>query len=136
MAELHEFEQLAGAAVDLGAAESLQVQGEGDVFQAGERGQEVEELEDEADFVAAEAGEIVIGEGGDGLAVDADLARGGAVQAADEIEEGGLAGARGSDDGDHLAARDFQMDGFERSDLAFPVVELGDAREGNHRCSR
>jgi hypothetical protein len=46
VAELHELEQFAGAAVDLGAAESLQVQGEGDVLETGERGQEVEEQED------------------------------------------------------------------------------------------
>jgi len=63
------------------------VERQGDVFDAGERGEEVEELEDEADFVAAEAGEVVIGEVGDGLAVDTDFPGGGTVEAADEVEE-------------------------------------------------
>ena len=72
---------------------------------------------------------VVVGEAGDGLAVDADLARGGTIQAADQIEERRLSGAGGADDGDHLAARDVQIDGFERSDLALAVVELGDTGE-------
>ena len=57
---------------------------------------------------------------------------GGTVEAADQIEERGFAGAGRPDDGDHLAARDLQVDGFERGDLALAVVELGDAGEGNH----
>jgi hypothetical protein len=79
------------------------------------------------ELLAALHGERVVGEVGDGLAVDVDVARGGAVQAAGQIEERGLSGARGPDDGHHLAACDFEIDGLERGDLAFAVVELGDA---------
>src|SRR5450755_1843787 len=135
-AELDEFEQLAGAAIDLLAAEPFQVQGQGHVLHAGERGQEIEELEDETDFVAPETGERVVGEPGDGLAVDADLASGRAVQAADQIEERGLAGAGGADDGNHLAARDLEIDRFERGDLALAVIDLGDACERYHPYTR
>jgi Na+-translocating ferredoxin:NAD+ oxidoreductase RnfC subunit len=70
------------------------------------------------------------------LAVDADLARGGAIQPADQIEERRLPGSRGPDDGDHLAARDLEIDGFERSDLALAVVDLGNTCQRNHSVLR
>ena len=108
------------------------MQGQGDVLHAGQRGQEIEELEDEADLVAAQAGEVVVGQVGDGLAVDADLAGAGTIEPADQIEERGFAGAGGPDDGDHLAARDLEIDRFERGHLALAVVDLGDTGEGNH----
>ena len=61
-AQLHEFEQLAGALVDLFAGPSAQVQRQRDVFQAGQRRQQVEELENETDLVAAHAREVVVAE--------------------------------------------------------------------------
>ena len=76
MAELHQFEQLAGALVDVAARQPFEVQRQGDVLDAGQAGEQVEELEDEADLVAAQAGEVVVGERGDGLPVDADFAGG------------------------------------------------------------
>ena len=60
------------------------------------------------------------------------VARAGTVQPADQIEQGGFSGAGGPDDGDHLAAGDFEIDGFERGYLALAVVDLGDTGEGNH----
>jgi putative pyruvate formate lyase activating enzyme len=46
------------------------MQRQGDVLHAGEAGEQVEKLEDEADFVAAEAGQVVVRERGDGAPVD------------------------------------------------------------------
>ena len=131
--EADELEQAAGARFDFLAREAFEVEREGHVLDAGERGEEVEELEDEADFVAAEAGEVVIGERGDGLAVDADFAGGGAVEAADQVEEGGLSGAGGADDGDHFAAGDVEVDGIEGDDLSLAVEMFGDGGQGNHQ---
>ena len=62
------------------------------------------------------------------LAVDADLPGGRAIEAADEIEERGFAGAGGADDRDHLAARDGQADRVEGDDVALAGELLGDAR--------
>ena len=132
MGELDEFQKVAGALVDFLARETLEVQGEGDVFDAGERGEEVEELKNEADFVAAKAGEVIVGEGGDGLAVDADFARGGAIEAADQVEQGGFAGTGRAHNGNHFAAFDAEVDGVKGDDLTLAVEVLGDGGQGNH----
>src|SRR5581483_4044187 len=55
MSQLHEIEELTGARLDLPPRPPAQVQRESDVFETGERRQQVEELEDEADLVAADA---------------------------------------------------------------------------------
>src|SRR5258707_354166 len=78
-----------------------------------QRRQQVEELEDEADLVAADSREVVVGQPGERFAVDADLAGRGTVEAADQIEERRLAGAGRSDNREHLAARDREADGIE-----------------------
>src|SRR5207344_45598 len=96
-AQLHKLQQVARPFVDFLAAQPLEVQRQCDVLHAGERRQEIEKLENEADLVAAKAGQIVVGEGRDGLAVDANLARGGAIESTNQVEECGLAGARRSD---------------------------------------
>ena len=55
VAELHERQQLARALVDFPARPATQVQRQADVLEARQRRQQVEELEDEADLVAADA---------------------------------------------------------------------------------
>ena len=74
MTELHELQQLAGALVDLTARPAAQVQRQADVLEARERRQQVEELEDEADLVAADSRQLVVGETAERFAVDADFA--------------------------------------------------------------
>ena len=66
----------------------------------------MELLEDEADLVGAEAVELGGGHGGDVDVVDLERAGGGAVEAAEQVDEGGLAGAGGAGDGDPLAGDD------------------------------
>ena len=62
-------------------------------------GDEVEALEDEADLVVADFGELVVAEVGNVLAVDEVLARGADVQAAQHIHQGGFPRAGLADDG-------------------------------------
>ena len=121
----------------------VEVLGEHDVFYRGEVGDEVELLEDEADLVGAEAVELGGAHGGDIDAVDPELSGGGAVEAAEEVDEGGFAGAGGAGDGDPLAGDDgeagvvegadgsgvacvFAGDGGERDDGALGACLIGD----------
>ena len=100
-------------------AEVGDVVGDLDVAHGGERGQQVEALEDEADLGAAHFGAFGIGEFGEVDAVDEDGAGGGAGEAAEDVEERGFAGAGGADDGDELAGGDGEVDVAEGGDLEF-----------------
>src|SRR6185436_3354808 len=132
--ELDQREQLARAFVDLLPRPAAQVQRQPHVLQRAQRRQQVEELEDEADLVAADAGQLVVAEAGERLAVDAHLAGGRAIEPADQVQQRRFAGARRSNDRDHLAARDGEGDAVERDDVAFAaelardLVELDDRR--------
>ena len=70
------------------------------------------------------------------MAIDANVAGGGAVESADQVEKRGLSGTGRADDGNHFAASDVEVDGLERGDLAFAVVELGDPGKRNHLVLR
>jgi hypothetical protein len=63
------------------------------VFERGEVGDEVELLKDKSDFVGAEAVELLRRHGAEIFAGDADGAAGRAVEAAEEIDQRGFAGA-------------------------------------------
>ena len=76
--------------------------------------------------------QVVVGEAVERLAVDEDLARRRAIEGADQVQERRLAGARRSDDGDHLAFLDGQADIVERDDAAFAFELLGDVVEDDH----
>ena len=78
----------------------------GDVLLSGELGEERLNLPDEADVGVAEVGELIGVELGEVLLVEEDLAGSGVVESAEEMEEGGLAGAGSADQGDAFAGRD------------------------------
>ena len=127
-----EVEEFVGALAGFAAVPAAQVERKGDVFLAGEGRKQIEELEDEADFVAADAGEFVVGESGEGNAVQGDFAGGGLVEGANEIEESGLARAGRADEGDHFASGDVQVHAVEREDFALAVVFLGELGNVDH----
>jgi hypothetical protein len=102
-----------------GRAELGDVVGDFNVAHRGERWQEVEALEDEADFGATHFGALGVGESGEVHAVDQDGAGGGAGEAAKDVEKGGLAGAGGADDGDELTGRDGEANFVEGGDFEF-----------------
>src|SRR5882672_2152859 len=58
--KLHHFKESAGPLLDLFARKAFQMEGESDVLDASKAGKEIEELKDEADLVAPEAGQIVV----------------------------------------------------------------------------
>src|SRR5215470_16179711 len=135
IAELHQRQQLARARVDLAARPPAQVKRQADVFQARQRRQQVEELENETDLVASHLRQLVVMQAGERLAVDQHIAGGGTVEATHQVEECRFAGSRLTDDRYHLAARDRQRDLVERGDAPLALKALGGAIELNHSYS-
>src|SRR4029077_517903 len=127
--ELDEGQQLAGAVVHRLARPAAKVQRQTDVLEGRERGQQVEELKDEPDLVAPHFRQLVVGQPGKRGAVDADLAGGRAIETADEIEEGGFAGAGRADDRDQLTAGNREGDVVEGDDVALAGEVFGDRVE-------
>jgi hypothetical protein len=66
----------------------------------------------------AEPGQLVRLEAGEGLAAPAERALVGGDEAADDVEQGGLAGAVRADDAEHLVRLDAQRDGVQRRQAA------------------
>ncbi len=64
-----------------------------DVVEGSGAGEQIEGLKDEADLLVADAGELVVVQLADQLAVEPVFALGRGVKAADEVHERGLAGA-------------------------------------------
>src|SRR5205085_5943250 len=94
---------------------------------------QVERLKDKADLPVANPGELVLGQVGDVIAVEDVGARAREVEAADDVHQRALAGARRSHDRDEFSFRDMERDTFERRDLDVAgAVELGDPLEGDH----
>ncbi|CAE7229328.1 bsn, partial [Symbiodinium necroappetens] len=128
--DTHPLQRTGDAIVALPARERVDEQGELDVLVGSEDGDEVVELEDVADVFGAPVRELGAGEPGDVLALDDERARGGRVDAGDEVEEGGLAGAGGAHEGEEVAALDAQVEAVEGADgvLALGVLadELGE----------
>ena len=96
-----------------------------DVVQRGGAGQQVEGLEDEADLLVADAGQLVVVQLADQLAVEPVFALGGRVQAADQVHQRGLAGAGGAHDGDVLVVLDAHGDAAQRLHLLLGAHVVG-----------
>ncbi len=73
--QAHQVQQLVRAFLDFLLRPSAQMQRNGDVFDARQRGQQIEELENESDLVAAQARQFVVGKPAQPAAVDFDFAR-------------------------------------------------------------
>ena len=63
--ELHQVQQLAGAFVDL-PRPAAQMQRQRDILETRQRRQQVEELENESDLVAAHPGQVIVGQAASG----------------------------------------------------------------------
>ncbi len=90
-----------------------ELEGELDVLGGGQRGQQVEELEDRADALATESGEAVGGKGFEGFAVEQDGSGIGSVHAAEAVEERGLSGAGRTDEGQAFTGTEGEADAAE-----------------------
>src|SRR5690554_1847276 len=75
------------------------------VLGGGGRGDQVIALKDEAEGAAAQAGQLVAVEPGDVLPLEQIAAGGGLVEAAEQVHQGGFAGAGGTHDGNRSEER-------------------------------
>jgi len=105
-----------------------------DVLVGRQHGDEVERLEDEADLVAAQRGQLAVVERRDLDAVEGDCAGRGTVEAGQTVHERRLARARGTHHGGELAGGERDVDAGEGVDggFALPVLagETGGGDEG------
>src|SRR5271155_1152360 len=117
------FEGVLDLLLALGGARAAIGQRQLDVFVDGEVADEVERLEDEADFAVADAGALADGELADWLAVQhvAAVARG--IEQSKNREQRRLAAARRPSDGNVRAFLDLEMNLLERVRLDFIRVE-------------
>ena len=105
-----------------------------------ERGQQVELLEDESDLALAQPGALGVGELREVVAINDDVAGVGASQAAQQIEKGGLAAARGAYDADKLSLLHSKRDTPEGGNINFAhavgLAQFHGFDEGRHPTDR
>ena len=109
--------------------DALVVEGELHVLHGRLEVDEVEALEHEADHPVAVVRRLLFGQVLDELAVQPVFAGVVIVQDAQDIEEGGLAGAGGAHDGHELPAFDGEVDALEHVQRLSVVVRLVDSLE-------
>jgi hypothetical protein len=101
---------------------------ERDVLDGAERRDQVEGLEDEADLVPPEDGELAVVEGREVGVADEDAPTGQVVESGHAVHERRLAGARRAHDGRELAGTELDVDVVEGGDAGVPrAVDLGGA---------
>lgn len=88
-----------------------------DIFEGGEFGEQVMALPDEADLAIAEVAERGVGELGDVLGSEEDAAGGGAVETAEQVQEGGLPGAGFANDRDSFPLLNFELQVLKNDDF-------------------
>jgi hypothetical protein len=96
---------------------SPEQEGKLDVLEDVEDRNEIEGLEDEADLLAAVAGQLLVAQGLDVGPIDAHDSRGRQVDAAEHVEHRALARARRSCDGEELAPLVLEVDAAQGFDL-------------------
>ena len=94
-----------------------EVHGQHQVLDGGERGQQLEELEDNADVAPAPFGQFPLAELVDCGVPHQHIARGRPVDAGDHVDQGRLTATRLADHGHELAAVDLQVHVLERCEI-------------------
>src|SRR2546426_11784963 len=97
-----------------------------DVLQGIQRWQQVEKLENEADLVAPDAREIVVGQLAELLTFDLDLAGCWPIQPPDQVQKRRFSRAGRPDNRDHLALLDLKIHFLERHGFALSFEDFGD----------
>ena len=108
--------QARGAAGGLAHGHPAQQARQRDVVAERQRRQQVEELEDEANALPPDAGELVVGEAFERAALERQLAGGGPIHRATEVQQCRFAATRRAHQGHEIAAVDGESDSVERAD--------------------
>ena len=106
LAQADPLEQARGPAGPLGRPDPRDAHRHLGVLERAELGQQVVELEDEADVAVAKRHELRVGQIPQRAVGDPDAAGVDRVEPAQHVQQRALADARGADDGDHLALLD------------------------------
>lgn len=118
VAEPHEVEQLHSSGLGFFLAFASNERWNHDVFDGAELRQQLVKLEDEAYLLVAEAAQRVAFKAGNVVAIDAYRAAVGAVEGANDLQQGGLAGTARTYNAHHLALVDVQVYAFEHLQLS------------------
>jgi hypothetical protein len=96
-------------------------QGQFDIAQRIGARQQIESLKNKTDFAVADFGQLIVVHLADLAAVEFVSAGGRRVQAAEQVHQGGFAGAGRPHDGDVFAALDFQRDAAQAWTVSAPI---------------
>src|SRR5690606_14493315 len=112
-------------AAAFGLGQPGQQQRQLDVAGGSEHRQQVVELEHEADVVGAPAGQLPPRSLREVVVADDHLSGGRGVEAAEQVQQGGLAGTRGPHQGEELPGGDLEVEPLQDVDaFAAAVVDL------------
>jgi hypothetical protein len=116
---------------------SRDISDQGHVFPGSQTGDEVIELEYKANVVTPIEGEFPLIIVGDLLATVVDATGRGLVEAAHDVQEGGFATARVSQQDHKLPGKKFQVDAAQGVDINLAlVIDLGHATHLKHKFAR
>ena len=135
MFQAHALQGLRGGGPADAARNAAVQQPVGDVVEGGLAFEQEELLEHEADPPRPQAGQLAVGQPPDVLAGDSHATFRRAVERADQVQQGRLAGPGRADDRGQLAFLDAQVDAAERLDWRRPRVALrdrGELHDGAH----
>jgi hypothetical protein len=97
-----------------------------DVLLRRQHREEVEELEDEADLLAPEHGQLLVGEPPDLDAVEDDASAGRAIEPSHDVHQGRLTGARGPHDRGQTPVGDIERDAAQGIDRGIALAVAAD----------
>src|SRR5262245_19198113 len=127
--ELDEAQLLEGDLLALGLADALHLEPEGDVAKRGAPGKELRKILEHDAAVGALAA--------DGLTADPDFAAGRLKESCDDIEQRGLAAARGTNEAEELRLLHVEADAIDTGHTpGRRVVDEGDIADFNVRHRR
>ena len=134
LAQPHPGQQILGRPVFLRAQSPfLQLQGKQQVLQNRKGVYQVEKLKDKADMIATKQGSFLLAKGIQADAVDAHLAAVRQVDAADQVEQRGLARTAAADDDDVQGVLQHQVEIAEdRPDAFALLIGFGQTVEFEH----
>jgi len=135
-AQPNEVEGCCDLLAALTGTEAGEQEGQLHVLKGGENRDQVKGLENEADVLVTPIGEFGFVKLGDVDAIDNTLARGGAINAGNDVEQGGFAGAGRAHEREELATRDFKGDAVQSGDVDLPLpVDFAQLKDLYHRVA-